>query len=119
MQVHRNFTIKYKKIYSLVLDSAPNPASESRPSFSPSSPDKSFSTTTEVSSEPVETYKVENPLCPTVARYVYPKRGKTKDDQFKFIINEPDTAYVQAVRVSDFGKDALWHHFKNRTKKSH
>ena len=53
-----------------------------------------------MASDPIETYLVENPLCPTIARYVYPKRGLTKDEEFKFIINEPDTAYIQAVRVS-------------------
>lgn len=50
-------------------------------------------------SNPAETYLVENPLCPTIARYVYPKQYPNKDNEVKWIVSKPGTSYVQAVRV--------------------
>ena len=38
-------------------------------------------------------------LCGAVGSYVYPKRGRNKDDRFRFIINAPELRYIQAVRI--------------------
>ena len=43
----------------------------------------------------------ETPVCPRYATYIYPKRGMTKNKEYKFILNSPVAGErFQAVRVS-------------------
>jgi len=41
----------------------------------------------------------ETPLCDTRSQYIYPKRAKNKADEYRYILNVPNTEYVQVVRI--------------------
>lgn len=49
---------------------------------------------------PAEMLLEETPLCPTIAKYVYPKKGVTREETAKFIINSPDTEFIQVRRCN-------------------